>query len=62
MQDAAILSSLKQKYTAILADLDEQASRRWATAEARAIGWGGSLPTLWPPAFRIAPFALAAPN
>ena len=41
MQDAAIISSLKTKYTAILADLDERASRRWAAAEAMAIGWGG---------------------
>ena len=30
-----------KKYTAIEADLDERARRRWAAAEARSLGWGG---------------------
>ena len=41
MQDAANLLSIQHKYRAILADLDERGSRRWAAAEALALGWGG---------------------
>lgn len=41
MQDAAFIQSLRQKYRAILLDLDERGTRRWAAAEAMSIGWGG---------------------
>lgn len=41
MQDAQTIATIKKKYTAILADLDERASRRWAAAEAIALGYGG---------------------
>jgi hypothetical protein len=41
MQDAAFIQSLQQKYRAILLDLDERGTRRWAAAEAMSIGWGG---------------------
>ena len=41
MPDAATISSIRKKYTAIVADLDERASRRWAAAEAMSLGWGG---------------------
>lgn len=41
MQDAATIEMIHKKYIAILADLDERASRRWAAAEAIALGYGG---------------------
>ena len=41
MPVASVVLSIKKKYTAILADLDERASRRWAAAEAMSLGWGG---------------------
>lgn len=41
MQDAATIEMIHKKYVAILADLDERASRRWAAAEAIALGYGG---------------------
>ncbi len=41
MQDATTILSIQHKYLAILADLDERASRRWAAAEALSLGWGG---------------------
>lgn len=41
MPDAQVISWIREKYTAISADLDERARRRWAAAEARSLGWGG---------------------
>ena len=41
MPDAATVSSIRKKYRAIVADLDERASRRWAAAEAMSLGRGG---------------------
>ena len=41
MQDEMIVDMIRKKYTAILADLDERASRRWAASEAIALGYGG---------------------
>jgi transposase len=41
MQDAALIQSVQRKYRAILLDLDERGTRRWAAAEAMSIGWGG---------------------
>ena len=32
---------IREKYTAIVGDLDERTRRRWAAAEARSLGWGG---------------------
>jgi transposase len=41
MPDAQVIGWIREKYTAIAADLDERARRRWAAAEARSLGWGG---------------------
>lgn len=41
MSDAQVVEWIQRKYTAIAADLDERARRRWAAAEARSLGWGG---------------------
>lgn len=41
MPDAQVVIWINEKYTAIAADLDERARRRWAAAEARSLGWGG---------------------
>jgi transposase len=41
MPDATVVKWIREKYTAIIADLDERARRRWAAAEARSLGRGG---------------------
>jgi len=41
MPDAQVVEWIREKYTAIVADLDERARRRWGAAEARSLGWGG---------------------
>ena len=41
MPDAQVIEWIREKYAAIVADLDERARRRWAAAEARSLGWGG---------------------
>jgi len=41
MPDAQVVEWIRDKYTAIVADLDERARRRWGAAEARSLGWGG---------------------
>lgn len=41
MAEALLVDSIRKKYRAILADLDERASRRWAAAEAMSLGRGG---------------------
>jgi len=41
MQDAQVTEWIREKYLAILPDLDERGRRRWAAAEARSLGWGG---------------------
>jgi len=41
MPDAQVVEWIRQKYTAVAADLDERARRRWGAAEARSLGWGG---------------------
>jgi len=41
MPDAHVVEWIREKYTAIIADLDERARRRWGAAEARSLGWGG---------------------
>ena len=42
MPDAQVVTWIAEKYIAIEADLDERARRRWAAAEARSLGWGGT--------------------
>ncbi len=41
MADASLIELIRQKYRAILADLDERGNRRWAAAEAISLGRGG---------------------
>ena len=41
MPDASIVEWIREKYTALVADLDERGRRRWAATEARSLGWGG---------------------
>src|SRR6266702_2906028 len=41
MPDAQVVEWIREKYTAIVSDLDERARRRWGAAEARSLGWGG---------------------
>jgi transposase len=41
MPDTQVIEWIREKYAAIVADLDERARRRWAAAEARSLGWGG---------------------
>src|SRR5262249_2720870 len=41
MPHAQVVEWIREKYTAIAADLDERARRRWGAAEARSLGWGG---------------------
>lgn len=41
MPDADLVRSIHRKYIAVLMDLDERGTRRWAAAEAMSLGWGG---------------------
>jgi len=41
MQDARIIAWMREKFQAILPELDERGQRRWAAVEARSLGWGG---------------------
>ena len=41
MPEAKVVEWIREKYVAIVADLDERGRRRWAGAEARSLGWGG---------------------
>lgn len=41
MPDADLIQSIHRKYAAVLMDLDERGTRRWAAAEAMSLGWGG---------------------
>jgi transposase len=41
MPDAQVVEWIREKYTAVVEDLDERARRRWGAAEARSLGWGG---------------------
>ena len=41
MPDAQVVNWIRDKYLAIVSDLDERGRRRWAAAEARSLGWGG---------------------
>lgn len=41
MRDAELIDTIHRKFAAVLLDLDERGTRRWAAAEAMAIGRGG---------------------
>ncbi len=41
MPETQVVEWIREKYVAIIADLDERGRRRWAGAEARSLGWGG---------------------
>ena len=41
MPNANVVEWIRVKYFAVIADLDERGRRRWASAEARSLGWGG---------------------
>jgi transposase len=41
MPDAQVVEWIREKFAAIVSDLDERARRRWGAAEARSLGWGG---------------------
>jgi transposase len=41
MPDAQVVEWIREKFAAIVSDLDERARRRWGAAEARSLGRGG---------------------
>jgi len=41
MPDARVIEWIRDKYIAVVSDLDERGRRRWAAAEARSLGRGG---------------------
>ncbi len=41
MPDANVVTWIREKYTALMGDLDERGRRRWAATEARSLGRGG---------------------
>jgi hypothetical protein len=41
MLDAQIVEGIEAKFNALVGDLDERGKRRWAAAEAMAVGYGG---------------------
>lgn len=41
MAEASVVEWIREKYAAIVSDLDERGRRRWAAAESRSLGWGG---------------------
>lgn len=41
MPDREVVKWIRDKYLAIVSELDERGRRRWAAAEARSLGWGG---------------------
>jgi hypothetical protein len=41
MPEASVIEWIREKYVAIVDDLDERGRRRWAAAESRSLGWGG---------------------
>lgn len=41
MPEASLIEWIREKYVAIVGDLDERGRRRWAAAESRSLGWGG---------------------
>ena len=41
MPDASVVKWIREKFTALIGDLDERGRRRWAATEARSLGRGG---------------------
>ena len=41
MPSANVIEWIREKYLAVITDLDERGRRRWSAAEARSLGWGG---------------------
>jgi transposase len=41
MPEANVVEWIREKFRAIISDLDERGRRRWAALEARSLGWGG---------------------
>lgn len=41
MPDATVVNGIRQKYCALVDDLDERGRRRWAATEAESLGYGG---------------------
>lgn len=41
MPEVQVVEWIREKYVALVDDLDERGRRRWAGAEARSLGWGG---------------------
>jgi len=41
MQDAQVITRIRQKYQALRPEMDERMRRQWAATEARDLGWGG---------------------
>jgi transposase len=41
MPDGQVVEWIREKFVAIVSDLDERGRRRWGAAEARSLGWGG---------------------
>ena len=41
MPDTQVVEWIREKFAAIVSDLDERARRRWGAAEARSLGRGG---------------------
>jgi transposase len=41
MPEANVVEWIREKFRAIIPDLDERGRRRWAALEARSLGWGG---------------------
>jgi len=49
MAEASLVDSVRKKYQAILADLDERGRRRWAAAKEMSLGCGKSPLLGWQP-------------
>ena len=41
MPSANVIERIREKYLAVITDLNERGRRHWAAAEARSLGWGG---------------------
>jgi hypothetical protein len=41
MPSANVIEWIREKYLAVITDLNERGRRHWAAAEARSLGWGG---------------------
>lgn len=62
MEKASLVDSIRNKYKAFLADLDERASRRWAAAEAISLGRGGITAVRSQPESQTGRFVMGLPK